>query len=387
MSSDAAASAVVAALDACLGEHQKPVALHEPEIGERERELVDDCLGSGWLSTGSRYVESFEDGLTGATGSAHAVACVNGTAALALALRIAGVSEGDEVLVPSLSFVATSNSVRHIGAIPHFVDISPKDLGVDAAALHDHLESATQIRDGRRVNNKTGNRIAALVPVHVFGHPAAMTELLGVAAETGIPVVEDAAEALGSLYRDKHCGTFGALGVLSFNGNKIVTTGGGGAILTQDESLADHARHLSTTAKVPHPWEYRHDEVGYNYRLPGINAAIGCAQLERLDELVARKRRLAAKYREALSGISELIVLSEPADARSNYWLNAIVAPDAETQGAILEQTNRAGYRTRPAWVPSHQLPMYAECPRAPLPVTEELAPRIVNLPSSAKLA
>lgn len=290
--------------------------------------------------------------------------------------------------MPSLTFIATANAAHHLGAVPHFVDAAPCTLGIDPAALKCHLERIAETREGRTVNRETGRPLAALVPMHVFGHPVEMDALNALAAEYGIPVVEDAAESLGSRYGDRPCGGLARVGALSFNGNKIVTTGGGGAIVTDDADLARHARHLTTTAKVAHAWAFLHDEIGYNYRMPNLNAALGVAQLAQLDDRLARKRRLARAYMDAFAGHDHVAVFAEPAGCRSNYWLNALVlAPGvADARDTVLETLNAAGIMARPVWEPLHSLPIYADAPRAELPVTADLAARIVNLPSSAHL-
>jgi perosamine synthetase len=301
---------------------------------------------------------------------------------------LAGVDRETEVIMPSLTFVATANAAAYCGAIPHFCEVGTSTLGLDGTRLEQYLTVIAERRDEGIFNRRTGRRISALVPMHTFGHPVEMDRLLDLAQRWGIPLVEDAAESLGSYYRVQHTGTFGLLGVLSFNGNKIVTTGAGGAILTDDEKLAARARHLTTTAKVPHPCEYVHDEVGFNYRMPNLNAALGCGQLERLEELVQRKRRLAHLYQQALADVEGLSVFSEPLNTRSNYWLNALLLDDADIpqRDQLLVALNEAGLQSRPVWRPMHQLPMYRDCPRMELSVTENLAARIVNVPSSPGL-
>lgn len=379
----------VAALRTVLGSTPTPVALHEPEFAGAEWSYVRDCLDTGWVSSVGKYVDEFESRLATFTGSRHAVAVVNGTAALHAALLAAGVGPGDEVLLPTLTFVATANAVSYCGAIPHFVESAEDRLGLDPAALADYLETiAEPVAAGFR-NRNTGRRLAAVVPMHVFGHPVDMPALLVVAGKFALPVVEDAAESLGSWIGDRHTGTFGRMGVLSFNGNKIVTTGGGGAILTDDAELARRLKHLTTTAKVPHPWEFVHDELGFNYRLPNINAALGCAQLERLPDMLARKRHLAESYANAFAGHRDLGIVREPPGCRSNYWLNAVrlSQPSSSSRDAYLAAANNAGFQCRPVWRLMHRLPMYAACPRAPLPVAERLELGVINLPSSAKLA
>ncbi len=366
-----------------------PAALHEPEIAGREWEYVKECLDTGWVSTAGAYVERFEAMLSDVTGAAHAVATVNGTAALHAALVLAGVEAGDEVIVPALTFVATANAVVYQGARPHFADSEEKTLGLDAAKLADHLERNTKIEGGRCVNAETGRAIRAVVCMHTFGHPVDLDALTEVCRRFGLVLIEDAAESLGSYYKGRHTGTWGRLSVLSFNGNKTVTTGGGGAILTNDADLARAARHLTTTAKLPHAWEFVHDQVGFNYRMPNVNAAIGCAQLERLDDFVERKRRLAQAYAAALDGMEGVRVFTEPDFARSNYWLNLLLLdPEvAHCRDALLALCHERGLGARPAWTPMHRLAMYAGDARMDLTVAEDLYARLVNLPSSPRLA
>jgi len=322
------------------------------------------------------------------SGARRAVAVVNGTAALQVALQLAGVESGDEVIVPALSFVATANAVRYIGAVPHFADSHEANLGLDPVALREWLAAtAERTADGWR-NRLSGRRIRAMVPMHTFGHPCDMDGLMAVAYDYGLALVEDAAESMGSRYCDRHTGTFGLLGTLSFNGNKIMTTGGGGAILTDDERLADHAKHLTTTAKQPHQWEYVHDEVGYNFRMPNLNAALGCAQLEQLPDFLASKRRLYKRYCDAFSALEQAHVMEEPPGCESNYWLQALILDEgvADQRDNILATTNEAGLMTRPAWMLLRNLRPYRECPSAPLPVATSLERRIINIPSGAGL-
>lgn len=364
-------------------------ALHEPEFAGNEWNYVKACIDTGWVSSVGSYVDEFERRLAEYTGARHAVAVVNGTAALQVALRLAGVGGGDEVIVPALSFVATANAVAHCGAIPHFADSSPETLGLDPAALEEYLGHIAEHTHGGCRNRFTGRRLSAVVPMHTFGHAVEMAGLLEVAGRFNLPVVEDAAESLGTRYRGKHTGTFGPMGVMSFNGNKIVTTGGGGAILTDDAELARHAKHLTTTAKRPHRWEFFHDEIAYNYRLPNINAALGCAQLERLPDILARKRALAQRYGESFAATVGLSFVREPEECQSNYWLNAVQleSPDMLLRDTLLEAANDAGYQCRPAWTLLNKLPMYQGSPCAPLPIAEALEASLINLPSSAKLA
>jgi perosamine synthetase len=385
---DGFTAAVIDRLRSVVGPSAADVPLHEPEFAGAEWALVKDCLDTGWVSSVGKYVDRFEAELAAATGVDHAVAVVNGTAALHLALMALDVRPGDEVLVPTLTFVATANAVRHAGALPHFVDSSATSLGLDPGGLATHLNRIADRSANAIVNRLTGRRIAAIVPVHVFGHPVDMDGLLAVAAAFDLPIIEDAAEALGSLYKGRACGGLGRVGTLSFNGNKIVTTGGGGAVVTDDPDLARRIRHLSTTAKLPHRWAFFHDRVGYNYRLPNINAALGCAQLARLPDFVARKRQLAQDYIDAFAGLEGATVFREPAAARSNYWLNTLQldAPDASCRDRLLDATHRAGLLCRPVWSLLHRLPIFADCPRADLGIAEFLEARLVNIPSSPKL-
>lgn len=371
-----------------LPTHPGGIALHQPEFAGNERAYVTDCLDTGWVSSVGAYVDRFERMLEEICGVSHAVAVVNGTAALHVALLLAGVRNGDEVLVPALTFVATANAVRQAGAVPHFVDSDPTRLGLAPDALADWLTRIVETTDNGPRNRQTGRRIAALVPMHAFGHPVDMDALLRVAARFDLPVVEDAAESLGSQYHQRPCGSFGRLAAISFNGNKIVTTGGGGAILTNDAALAVRAKHLTTTAKLPHRWEFVHDEPAFNYRLPNLNAALGCAQLEQLDHMLTRKRHLAQLYQAAFAEVEGVAVIAEPADSSSNYWLNTLVLDQTAEplRDALLEAAHAAGIQVRPAWRPLHLLAMHADCPRAPLPVAEALGRRLLNLPSSAEL-
>ena len=372
---------------------QHPIGLHEPDFsGTQAWVYVKDCLDTGWVSTAGSWVSRFEQQLCALTGASHAVAVSNGTVALRLALNLVGVGPGDEVLLPPLSFVATANAVAHLGAVPHFVDIEPNTLGLCPAALSARLEAVAERRAGSLVNRETGRRIAAVLPVHVFGHPADAESLRAVADVWGLPMVEDAAEALASWRHGTHCGLFGSVGTLSFNGNKLITTGGGGALLTNDTSLANRARHLSTTAKQPHPWAFDHDAVGWNDRLPNLNAALGVAQLENLDSRLDAKRQLAQRYAQAFAGFAGIELVAEPPGCRSNNWMVSlrITGEDSlivEAQRLqLLESAHAAGLLLRPIWTPLNQLPMYKNSPMASLAVAENQALRLLNLPSSPQL-
>lgn len=364
------------------------IGLHEPIIGEAERQAVDSCLRSGYVSSVGQWVVDFERLLAGTTGAKYSVALSSGTSALHMALVASGVRPGDEVLVPAMSFVATASAVRHAGAIPHFVDISESSLGVDPNSLETYLSGSTEKTPQGLKNKTTGNHITAVVPMHCFGHPVEMVRLLDVAEEFALIVIEDAAEGLGSQLGGTHVGTFGRAGVLSFNGNKIVTTGGGGAVITDDEELAKRVRHLSTTAKIPHPWEFDHDEVGFNYRMPNVNAAIGVAQLQQIQEFAASKRALAGAYSDALAGFAGVSLFVEPEGARSNYWLNTLILDDdtSHHRDTILDEAQKEGLQLRPAWKLLPELSPYQHHPQAPLPTAKNLQRRIMNIPSSAFL-
>jgi len=380
------AQQVVAAIQSVVGDTK--AGLHEPKFTSSEYRLVQNCLDSTMVSSVGEYVERFEENLAEYTGSPYVVAMSSGTAALHIALLVAGVGPDDEVLVPALSFVATANAVVYCGAIPHFIDSDTTTLGMDPGRLRDYLVETTETQKGRCVNRVTGRTVRALVPMHTYGHPLLIDEILEIGKEFNLTIIEDAAEALGSTASGKHMGTFGDAGILSFNGNKIITTGGGGALLTGDRKLASRARHLSTTAKIPHKWKYIHDEVGFNYRMPNLNAAIGCAQLTKLSVFVERKRELYLEYKSAFSTVSGVRIFEEPEGCRSNYWLQTLILDESfeDEIDEILEETNRCGYMTRPAWTPLHKLKPYETCPKMRLEVSESLARRIINLPSSPGL-
>ena len=360
------------------------IPLHEPRLGAREKACVLEALDSGFVSSVGRHVGDFETAVSAYTGAAFAVAAVNGTSALHVALRLAGVQPGEAVITQSLSFVATCNAIRYCNAEPVFVDVERATLGMSPESLEAWLDAhAERGDDGLCRNRATGQVIRACVPMHTLGHPVRIERIATVCEAWGLELVEDAAESLGSFDQGRHTGLRGRLGVLSFNGNKIITTGGGGMILTDDAALAARARHLTTTAKTPHPYRFDHDEVGFNYRMPALNAALGCAQMEALPGFLEQKRALAERYRAWFEGQGVAFVV-EPSGARSNYWLNAFFADDRAQRDALLEATNAQGVMTRPLWTPMHRLPMYASCPRADLPETEWLEARLVNIPSSA---
>ncbi|BCJ87879.1 LegC family aminotransferase [Effusibacillus dendaii] len=379
---------VVAAIKSCLPPDRDFVGLHEPYFTGNEWNYVKECLDSGWVSSIGQYVEKFEEMLAEFTGVKRAVAVVNGTAALHVCLKLAGVEQGDEVLIPALTFIATANAVVYCGAIPHFVDSEEKTLGMDPCKLGHYLSDIAEIRGGSCFNRITGRRMKAVVPMHTFGHPVDLEPLLDVCQRFHLELVEDAAESLGSFYKGRHTGNWGRMSALSFNGNKVITTGGGGAILTNDESLGKLAKHLTTTAKVPHKWEFYHDQIGYNYRLPNLNAALGCAQLEQLPAFLEKKRALALRYREVFQNISGVRWFEEPGFARSNYWLNALLLDKdhVHERDVLLEISNVQGIMTRPAWTLMHKLPMFKDCPAMDLASAESLETRLINIPSSVFL-
>lgn len=377
---------IVDAIRSVVG--NEPVGLHEPQFTGNEWTYIKECLDSTFVSSVGKFVDRFESDLVQYTGAKHAVAVVNGTAALHVSLKLAGVKRGDEVLIPALTFVATANAVSYCGAEPHFVDSEINTLGMDPVALRDYLISISEIRNNQCVNRLTGSIIRALVPMHTFGHPVDIEGLLSVARDFHLVLIEDAAESLGSTVNGQHTGTFGLMGTLSFNGNKTITTGGGGAILTNDSELAIKAKHLTTTAKVPHRWAYEHDEIGFNYRMPNLNAALGCAQLEQLPIFLAAKRKLFERYEKVCDGLKGVTLVKEAMNNQSNYWLQTLLLDEsvADQRDAILEATNTAGYMTRPAWVLLNRLAPYQACPHSRLLVAEALERRLINIPSSAML-
>lgn len=371
------------------------VPLHEPEFSGNEKSYMTECIETGWVSSVGAFVDRFETNLSELMGGGHVVACVNGTAALHLAFMALGIGPDDEILMPTLTFVATANAAAYTGAVPHFCDVESTRFGIDPDKLAIYLNDIAELvgtTDGRPIfrNRATGRRLRTLVVMHVFGHPVDMEGLTDVATRFGLDLIEDAAEALGSTYKGRAAGSIGRIGVLSFNGNKIITTGGGGAIYCNDVGLSARIRHLATTAKRPHRWAYEHDMTGFNYRLPNINAALGCAQLEQLSELLARKRRLAENYKRAFVSVNHAKFIVEPEDSLSNYWLNAIqleVETGSTIRDAVLNQLHEQGLLCRPVWKLMHKLPMYCDCPAMDLSVAEALEMQIINIPSSAALA
>jgi perosamine synthetase len=361
------------------------IPLHEPRFSDLDKEYVLDAIDSTFVSSVGPYVDRFERELADYLGAKRAVVTVNGTSALHVALRLAGVCSNDEVLTQSLTFIATANSIVYNGAHPVFLDVDRDTMGLSATAVGSFLDEYAEKRDGDVFNKFSGRRIAAIVPMHTFGLPIRIVELCALADEWGIPVVEDAAEALGSTCKGRQCGTFGQLGILSFNGNKTITCGGGGAIVTNDEGLANRAKHLTTTAKIPHRWEFVHDEIGYNFRMPNLNAALACAQLQQLDRMLADKRELATAYKTFFKTVDWAEFVDEPAGCKSNFWLNAIMLADADIRDVFLDASNGAGIMTRPIWRLMSELDMYSHCQCGPLENSQWLEKRVVNLPSSTR--
>lgn len=365
--------------------NQEFTPLHEPRFLGNEKKYLNECIDSTFVSSVGKYVDSFEKMCAEFCGTKYAVATVNGTAALHIALKLIGVERGDLVITQPLTFIATANAINYCGAEPLFVDVDIDTLGLSPQKLSEILESSCVLETAGCIHRKSGKRIKACVPMHTFGHPCKISELKTLCKKWQIALIEDSAESLGSYYGGKHTGGFGKVGVLSFNGNKTVTTGGGGMIITDDESLAKRAKHITTTAKVPHKWEYVHDEIGYNYRLPNINAALGVAQMEQLPRFLESKRSLAEEYQRYFEDLG-VGFLKEPQGAKSNYWLNAILLESKEERDAFLEYTNNNGVMTRPIWRLISELDMYKSVPHGDLENATYLEDRVVNIPSSVRV-
>jgi len=360
------------------------IPLHAPTLGEREKALVTRAIDSTFVSSVGQEVIDFENSLADYTGAQHAVAASSGTAALHATLHALGVQRGEEVITTPLTFVATCNAISYCGATPVFVDVDMDTLGLSPESLRDFLEEHGEVRDdGHCWNKSSGKKIRACLPIHNLGHPVRAREILSLCTSYHIVLVEDAAESLGSFFEDTHTGRIGLAGTLSFNGNKIITTGGGGAIITDSADLAKNIKHLTTTAKKQHPYLFIHDEVGFNYRLPNLNAALGLAQMERLDAFVKQKRALADRYRDWASGFEHVSFFLEPQRARSNYWLNALWMPDQSFRDEVLERSNEKGIMTRPMWTPMTALPMYEHCQQYNLINAREIEKRLISIPSS----
>ena len=365
---------------------EETVPLHAPLFIGNEKKYLEECIDTTFVSSVGKFVDRFEADMAAYTGAKKAVVCVSGTNALHMALMLVGVERDDEVLTQALTFIATCNAVSYIGAHPVFIDVDRDTLGLSPRAVKDWLVKNAELRNGACYNKRTGRRVKACVPMHTFGHPVKIDELLTVCDEWHIELVEDAAESIGSLYKGRHTGTFGKVGAISFNGNKTITTGGGGMLLFQDEELGKLAKHLTTQAKVPHRWAFVHDHIGYNYRMPNINAALGCAQLENIERYVENKRETAAIYADFFKDIPDITFFTEPEDCRSNYWLNVVMLKDKAAQQEFLEYTNDHGVMTRPVWELMNRLEMFKRCETDGLENTRWLADRIVNIPSSVRL-
>jgi len=379
---------IISAIRKVVPDEDNFIPLHEPSFQGNEWKYVKDTLDSTFVSSVGKYVDRFENDLAEFTGVKRAVAVVNGTAALHVALTLVGVKKDDEVLIPSLTFIATANAVSYCQAIPHFVDSEESTLGVDPFKLRNYLSEIAVVKNDECFNKKTGRRIKAIIPMHTFGHSVDMDPLIEVCRQFHIDLIEDAAESLGSYYKGQHTGSFGKVSAISFNGNKIMTTGGGGAILTNDDQLADLAKHITTTAKVPHKWEYVHDQVGFNYRMPNLNAALGCAQLEKVPDFLKQKRKLASKYIEAFKEIPGVTFKRETEHSQSNYWLNALILEETHEniRDEILQLSNSSNLMTRPVWTLMNHLSIYKDCPSMDINCSESLEKRIINIPSSASL-
>lgn len=362
------------------------VPLSVPLFVGNEKKYLEECIDTTFVSSVGPFVDRFEKEIAAYTGAARAVVCVSGTNALHMSLMLSGVQRDDEVLTQALTFIATCNAISYIGAHPVFLDVDRETLGLSPDAVRAWLEKNAELKADGCYNRRTGRRVKACVPMHTFGHPVRIREIVDICDQWKIEVVEDAAESIGSLYEGQHTGTFAKIGALSFNGNKTITTGGGGMLLFQDSAVGEHAKHLTTQAKMPHRWEFRHDEIGYNYRMPNINAALGCAQLENLDRYIESKRRIAAAYADFFKGMPGVQFFTEPEGCRSNYWLNAVILEDRAARDAFLEYSNDNGVMTRPVWELMNRLPMFEKCETDGLENTIWLADRIVNIPSSAQL-
>lgn len=362
------------------------VPLSVPKFIGNEKKYLEECIDTTFVSSVGKFVDRFEEMVAEYTGAKKAVVCVSGTNALHMAMLLVGVERDDEVLTQALTFIATCNAISYIGAHPVFIDVDKDTMGLSPIAVKAWLEKNAEVKEGSCYNKTTGRRIKCCVPMHTFGHPVHLDELVEICNEWHIELVEDAAESIGSFYKGKHTGTFGKVGAISFNGNKTITTGGGGMLLFMDEDLGKFAKHLTTQAKVPHRWEFVHDHIGYNYRMPNINAAIGCAQMEHLENFIINKRETAAKYAEFFKDMDEIEFFKEPAECRSNYWLNAVILKDKEAQLDFLQQTNDNGVMTRPIWELMNRLPMFENCQNDGLKNTIWFADRVVNIPSSVRL-
>lgn len=361
------------------------VPLHVPTFRGNEKKYLNECIDTTFVSSVGKFVDRFEEMMEEYTGTQKAVVCVNGTNALHMAMLLVGVEREDEVITQALTFIATCNAISYIGAHPLFIDVDKDTMGLSPDAMEAWLKENAEIKGESCYNKRTDRRIKACVPMHTFGHPVHLDKLVEVCNRYHIELIEDAAESLGSFYKGKHTGTFGKIGAISFNGNKTITTGGGGMLLFQDEALGNYAKHLTTQAKVPHRWEFVHDHIGYNYRMPNINAALGCAQLEEIDYILANKRETAEKYKQFFSDKENIQFFTEPEGSKSNYWLNAVLLNDKKEQLKFLEHTNDHAVMTRPVWELMNRLPMFKDCETDGLQNTVWFAYRVVNIPSSVR--
>jgi aminotransferase in exopolysaccharide biosynthesis len=362
---------------------QEFIPLHEPLFIGNEKKYLSDCIDSTFVSSVGKYVDTFEEEFAKTVGAKYAVAVVNGTAALHISLILADVKRDDEVITQPLTFIATCNAISYVGAKPIFVDVDLDTMGLSPKSLEKFLKDNCELIDDKCINKTTGKTIKACVAMHTFGHSCNIEEIKNICETWHVKLVEDAAESLGSYYNNKHTGTFGKLGAFSFNGNKVITSGGGGVIVTDDEALAKRAKHLTTTAKIPHKWEYVHDEIGYNYRMPNLNAALLVAQLEQLEKFCESKQKLALKYKEFFSTIDEIKFIEEPSNSKSNYWLQAILLKDKTQRDEFLDFTNKNGVMTRPIWRLMNELEMFKDSQCTSLDNAKYLEERIINIPSS----
>lgn len=361
------------------------IPLHAPHFGGNEKKYLNECIDTTFVSSVGEFVNRFEKDIATYTGANKAVVCVSGTNALHMSMMLLGVERDDEVLTQALTFIATCNAISYIGAIPVFIDVDMETMGFSPDAMKNWLTKNAEIKNNQCYNKNTGRRIKACVPMHTFGHPCKIDEIADLCKEYHIELVEDAAESIGSFYKGKHTGTFGKIGCLSFNGNKTMTTGGGGMMLFQDEKLADYAKHITTQAKVPHKWNFVHDHIGYNYRMPNINAALGCAQLEQIDTILADKRDTAKKYKEYFKNVPDIEFFDEPKNCKSNFWFNTILLKDKKVQQDFLKYTNDHGVMTRPIWELMNRLEMFEGCETDGLKNTKWFVDRVVNIPSGVK--
>jgi len=361
------------------------IPLHEPRFIGNEKKYLNECIDSTFVSSVGKFVDELEEKIANYTGAKYAIATSNGTSALHISLLLANVEQNNEVITQALTFVATCNAISYCGAQPIFVDVDKDTMGLSPSALKEFLENNTSVKNQQCVNNKTGRVIKACVPMHTFGHPCRIDEIKDICDKYYIFLIEDAAESVGSFYKDKHTGNFGQVGVMSFNGNKIITAGGGGCIVTNDKTLAKKAKYLTTTAKVPHKWDFYHNMVGYNYRMPNLNAALLVAQLENLDSFIQSKRKLADVYEEFFKA-TDYTFVKEPIGCKSNYWLNSIVLKNKQQRDEFLNETNSQNVMTRPIWILMNKLPMFEHTQCSDLTNSEWLEGRVVNIPSSAVL-